>query len=108
MQDDVVEIRLPHSHEPIEVDRRRYEIIREALMKAIPDDEEGLPRRVLTEAVMPYVRPRDFDGAELQRWITDVRLDLEARGVLETCVEKGPPHVRRRRSEGPADARRPC
>jgi hypothetical protein len=94
---ETVEIRHPEQlRRPIAVDAAKYRAVRDALLAVIPEDAEGVPIRTLTEAAQGHLDPRLIDPEELPRWVDDVRLDLEAKRVLEPLVRDGPPAVRRR------------
>lgn len=93
-----VEILLPHDHDaPREVDADRYEAVKRALLTVIPRDPESVPNQTLAAAVQGHVSPALIDPESINRWVVDVRLDLEARGVLEAVHFGGRPSVRRRR-----------
>ncbi len=77
------------------VDEEKYQAMREALLRVIPDEPCGIPQRTLAPAVQRYVSARSFSPVELCHWVTLVTLDLIARGLIEEVAGEGPLRVRR-------------
>lgn len=73
----------------------RYEAMKEALLRVVPEDAEGVPFRGLADRVRPHLDPAVFEGASIDWYTTTVELDLEARGLLARVPEKRPQHLRR-------------
>lgn len=89
-----IEVRHPFA-EPRRVDEDKYRLMREALLRVIPEDPWGIPHRTLTPAVQRYLSARTFSPVELGHWVTLVTLDLIARGIVEEVGGEGPHRVRR-------------
>ena len=77
------------------VDADKYEAMKAALLKVIPKDEAGVPFKELTELVRPLLPDEVYAGASIVWYVTAVKLDLEARGLLERVPKRRPQHVRR-------------
>lgn len=78
------------------MNRRAYEAYRDALLRVVPATEEGIPfgdlAAALAERVPPEVRAETSPGW----WATTVKLDLEARGLIERVPGPGRQRLRRR------------
>ena len=93
-----VRLRHPESAEsaPL-IAATRYGAIRAALLRAIPDDDHGVPVGSLADRVAAELEPaarEDLDSVD--RYTTSVGLDLEARGLIERVLDSTPSRVRRR------------
>jgi hypothetical protein len=78
--------------------RPHYEAVRRALLAAVPPDEQGMPLRELPAAVAARLPPGLVEAASIARHTTSVRLDLEARELIERVPGARPQRVRRVRS----------
>ena len=76
--------------------REKYEVYKEAILKAVPAIEEGITFKELPRAVKKLL-PRDkLDQLGSVTWhVTSVKLDLEARGLIERIPGSKPQRVRR-------------
>lgn len=75
--------------EGVSIDKLKYETIREAILTTLgngPVPFKDLPIQV--KKLCP-----DFDGS-ISWYVTTVKLDLEARGVIERVLGKSPQQVR--------------
>jgi hypothetical protein len=65
------------------VDRKKYEAMRDALLKALPAAAPGLKVADAKIALLPHL-PDDLfpDGAKAGWWLKAAQLDLEAKGVI--------------------------
>ena len=64
------------------VDAEKYGIVRTAMMAVLTEDAPGLTAKELKAALAPEVERTFPGGAKLGWWMTTVRLDLEARGLI--------------------------
>ena len=72
-----------------------YEAYRRALLKVIPKDRSGVPFMQLGEVVVEHL-PEEIRGTTRPLWwVTTVKLDLEARGLIERVPKSSPQRVRR-------------
>ncbi len=75
-----------------------YEAFREALLHAIPNDDEGVRFMDLAGLVEPGIPPEMLPANGSCTWyVTVVKLDLEARGEIERVPKATPQRVRRTR-----------
>ena len=72
----------------VRVTKATYDAYREALLKVIPADEEGIEYGALADAVSPYVPQEIYTTTSPGWWVTSVKLDLEARGLIERVPQK--------------------
>lgn len=80
------------------VNRARYEAMRKALLKAVPEGKDGIAFRELPNAVKVHLPGGELPGGGSIGWyVTTVKLDLEARGILERLEGVSPQRVRRPR-----------
>lgn len=82
------------------VTRATYEAYRKALLEVIPDSEEGIEFSALSKAVQPHVDKAILETSSAGWWATTVKLDLEARKLIERVPEKGRQRVRRTGGKG--------
>jgi len=75
----------------VRIDRQKYEAIKAAVLAAIAAARE-LPFSQLAEAVEARLKT-PFDGS-IGWYTTTVKLDLEARGLIERVPGKQPQHLR--------------
>lgn len=67
---------------------RRYRQVRAALLKVIPDWPPGVEIDDLPDVVRPLLSKVRFRDLPLEDCVHAVRLDLEARGILERITDK--------------------
>lgn len=76
--------------------RDKYEVMKLALLKAIPRGRAGVPFRELAERVRPHLDPAVYGAGDSVTWyVVTVKQDLEARGLVEQVPGKGPQRLRR-------------
>jgi hypothetical protein len=75
----------------VRIDRRKYETIKAAVLAAIAEARE-MPFSRLADAVEARLAV-PFDGS-IPWYTTTVKLDLEARGLIERVPGKQPQHLR--------------
>lgn len=77
------------------VTKQYYDAYRAALLKVIPDKDEGIFFSDLPNAVDQHVSADIAEKTSTGWWTTTVKLDLEARGLIERVAGKGKQRVRR-------------
>jgi len=77
------------------VNRAAYEAYRDALLEAIPDTADGIAFGELAAAVEVLVPNRIRTTTSPGWWTTTVKLDLEARGLIERIEGTSRQRVRR-------------
>ncbi len=71
------------------VSPERYAAVADALLKVLPSEGEGLTWPEIVEAVAPQVPQELFPEVKTVRWYSIcVRLDLEAKGLVERLTGK--------------------
>ena len=80
----------PEGKEGVNVDKEKYEAVKQAILDAVGTVGE-LPFSNLSGEVERRVP--DFDGS-YGWYTTTVKLDLEARGLIERVPKKSPQHLR--------------
>jgi len=75
--------------------KRRYDAMRNALLKAIPRLKSGVAYKDLNARVIPLL-PRwwEQEGWSVSWHVATVKLDLQARGLVENVPGARPMHVR--------------
>jgi hypothetical protein len=87
----ILALHLDPKKQGVRIERQKYEAIKAAILAAIAEARE-LPFSQLTEAVEArLIVP--FDGS-VGWYTTTVKLDLEARGLIERVPGKQPQHLR--------------
>lgn len=81
--------------QPTRCNRRAYEAYRAAILEVIPDTEEGIAFKELSGAVRPHLADEILADTSPGWWTTTVKLDLEARGLVERVPGRRPQRVRR-------------
>jgi len=71
------------------VTKSTYEVYKEALLKAMPPSGEEIEFAQLNEATKPHVPEDILSNTSLGWWVTTVKLDLEARGIIERAPGRG-------------------
>lgn len=83
--------RHPQGKAGVNIEREKYDQVREAILASIAA-RGTLPFGQLAEKVGQRLRP-DFDGS-VGWYTTTVKLDLEARGLIERIPNKSPQELR--------------
>jgi hypothetical protein len=81
----------PQGKAGVNIGRQRYDLIREAILDSIQAHGE-ITFKELTEDVRRKLEGR-FDGA-VSWYVTTVKLDLEARGLIERIPNRTPQRLR--------------
>lgn len=88
--DDKIEALHPEGKRSVNIDRHKYEQVRDAILNAMQTQGE-VDFRALSAAVSD--RLPDFEGS-VTWYVTTVKLDLEARGVIERVEGSKPQRLR--------------
>jgi len=71
------------------VNAAKYQAMRSALLKVIPENGEGVTHKEMAELSKPYLPDALFPGgAKSMWWSKTVQLDLEAKGLLTRKTTK--------------------
>ncbi|WP_349363386.1 MAG: hypothetical protein ABL307_14465 [Roseitalea porphyridii] len=81
---DKVEVRNVNVPDRTErVDRAKYEAMKAAMLRILPDGPPGLTGKEVKEAAKPHLPEALFPGGKTAGWwAKTVQLDLEARGAV--------------------------
>jgi len=77
------------------VDAQKYEIMKAALLRVLPNKEPGLTQAEMFNAARAAVSSGLFPGTTHMWWVKCVQLDLEARGELIREPAAKPPRWHR-------------
>jgi hypothetical protein len=79
----------------VNIDRHKYELVREAILATIRERGQVLFKQLSGEVTERL--PESFDGS-VGWYTTTVKLDLEARGLIERLPDKSPQVLQMRKS----------
>jgi hypothetical protein len=88
---DTIRTLHPEKKQGVNINREKYEIIREAILSALHKEKE-ITFMNLSRAVEKEVNG-NFEGS-VNWYVTTVKLDLEARGVIKRVPHSRPQLVR--------------
>ena len=77
------------------VTKATYDVYKDALLKVIPNTPEGIEFISLSKAIQPHVPSEVLETTSAGWWTTVLKLDLEARGVIERITVKGRQRIRK-------------
>ena len=77
------------------INSARYDAMKAALLEAIPRTGEGVRFASLPELVEKRLPRALFEGASILWYATTVKLDLEARGLIERVPGVSPQRLKR-------------
>lgn len=91
---EALNVNHPGSRTP--VDAAKYSAVREAVLRAVPSTREGIRFKELPAAVLQLLPGGQIPGGGSIGWYTTtVKLDLEARGLIERIPGSNPQRLRR-------------
>jgi hypothetical protein len=65
------------------VEKVKYDVMKRAMLRALPKKPPGLTQEEIRKAVMPFLSPEVFPrGEKAAWWAKTVQLDLEAKRVV--------------------------
>lgn len=102
-----MKVKNPHTGTGQAVAPERYRPMRRAILKVVPRRGEGIIWTELPEKVAPLLPKEQFAEMKTVKWYaTVVRLDLEARGLIERVLKTTPIRLRRpaKLDDGSAEA----
>ncbi len=74
----------PEGKQPNRIDRDKYEDMKRTMLAVIREaGRDGAGFSELPDAVQDRLDPKIFAGASVMWYVTTVKLDLEARGLIE-------------------------
>ena len=91
MEDKILALHPEEGKSGVDISREKYQIIKESIVESLRVNRE-MTFKDLTEEVRAKLVGR-FDGS-IPWYITTVKLDLEARGVVERVPKKNPQRLR--------------
>lgn len=87
----------PDDKQGVNIERAKYDEMKRALLRVVGRGAQGVPFRELSERVAEHLSDEVFGDASVSWYCVTVKLDLEARGVLERVPGARPQRVRRAR-----------
>lgn len=81
----------PAGKQGVNISREKYDTIREAILSVLTEHTE-IPFQELPQAVERHLTD-DFDGS-ISWYVTTVKLDLEARGLIVRVPKASPQRLR--------------
>lgn len=99
---DTIEIlNVNHPGKTERINAAKYHTVREAMLAAVPNTTEGIALADLADAVATHLPGGELPGGGQVGWYTmAVKLDLEARGLIERIPGARPQRVRRVAARG--------
>jgi len=91
MMGEKIMTRHPEGKQGVNLDKQKYEQIRSAILATL-SEEGGMRFKDLAPAVEKRVGP-DFDGS-IPWYVTTIKLDLEARGLIVRVPKTSPQRLR--------------
>jgi len=80
------------------ISRRKYELVKHAILQLIPEGNPGYPFSQLADGVASQLTPEQVAEIGSIGWYTTgVKLDLEAQGIIERIPGISPQRLRRAR-----------
>ena len=93
---ETIEARHPDpGKRPTRVGRAKYEAYRRALLRVIPRSDQGVRLADLPDLMVETLDEPFRSEGKFAWWVTTVKLDLEARGLIERVPGRGPQRLRR-------------
>ena len=77
------------------VTKATYDAYRSVLLDVIPADENGVFLSDLNRLIEPHLPSDIIENTSIMWWIMCVKLDLEARSIIERVPGKGKQRVRK-------------
>ena len=77
------------------IDATRYDAMKAALLAVVPRGGDGVTFASLPKLAEKRLAGDVFAGASIPWYVTTVKLDLEARGLIERIPGKAPQRLRR-------------
>lgn len=87
----------PEGKQGVNIERAKYDEMKRALLRVVGRGAQGVPFRELSERVAEHLSDEVYGGSSVSWYCVTVKLDLEARGVLERVPGARPQRVRRAR-----------
>ena len=97
--DERIQLKHPDpSKEMPRISKRRYDMVRGAILKLVSQSDGGYLFKDLAEGVSRLLSSDQLDALGSASWYTtSVKLDLEARGLIERIPGQSPQRLRKKR-----------
>ncbi len=87
----------PQGKAGVRIAKDKYEEMRRALLILIPQNQQGVAFQELPEALLAHLDPIVYPPKASVKWyLTTVKQDLEARGLIEQVPGQSPQHLRQK------------
>lgn len=87
----------PEGKQGTRIDRDKYDAMKKAILAILPRKAEGFAFKELPRAVSAKLPRKVYGEASVSWYCTTVKLDLEARGLIERVPRSSPQRLRRTR-----------
>lgn len=96
-QDEKIQLLHPDlDKEAPRIDVWKYELVKNAILDILPQNDEGVPFNTLSDRVAENLSAEELKDLGSAGWYTTtVKLDLEARRLIERVPGSKPQHLRR-------------
>jgi hypothetical protein len=82
--------------QPTRIDRWKYDLVRSAILAALPSNNEGIEFRDLPALVEQYLDPAELENLGSVSWYTtSVKLDMEVKAEIERVPGSKPQRLRK-------------
>ena len=98
-QDEKIQLLHPDpDKEAPRIDTWKYELVKTAILDIVPQNDEGVPFKTLSDRVAEQLSADEIKNLGSVGWYTTtVKLDLEARGLIERVPGAKPQYLIRPR-----------
>lgn len=95
MSDRILTLHPDPTKSGVNIGRAKYEAFREALLRVVPSDGDGVLFGELSQLVEPLIPEQIRTRSSISWYVATVKLDLEARGEIERIPGSSPQRLRR-------------
>ena len=91
-QDEKIQLLHPDpDKEAPRIDVWKYELVKSAILEIVPQNDEGVPFKTLSDRLAEQLSAEELKDLGSVGWYTTtVKLDLEARGLVERVPDSKP------------------
>jgi hypothetical protein len=96
-EEEIVQLKHPDPNKQMpRISKHKYAMVRKAILEILPFDNEGFLFKELAESVARFLSKEQLEDLGSVGWhTTSIKLDLEARGLIERIPGRSPQRLRR-------------